>query len=364
MQSPRDRTVRPWEMSASEPAALPSGFEWCRIDAGDPVHLRELVAFLKANYIEATNAMGAQYRMQITTEFMEWCLNTPYNLLDGVIGIRATASGKLMAFLSCTPMHTLFKQAPLCCTHVNFLCVHRKLRNKRILPTIVREAARMGMVHDIPQGAYTSERLLHEPIAVCRYHLRVLDPVAVARTDFVDAQTMSRLQWRLPVSHKTRGLRAMTAEDAPAVRELLRAQVAASGLEFAPEWRDVAEVAHRLLARPGSDIVATLVACDASGAVTDMISYYVIVLKCGTVELRMAYQYYRVAATVPLTQLVTDAMLHARDAGCHVYNMLDIQDNAKCFRSLGFAPGSPANYFMTCMSTPRISSEKIGIILP
>ena len=55
---------------------------------------------------------------------------------------------------------------------VNFLCVHKKLRSKRLAPVLIKEITRRVNVCGIFQAAYTAGIVLPKPVACCRYYHR------------------------------------------------------------------------------------------------------------------------------------------------------------------------------------------------
>eukprot|EP00955_Chlamydomonas_euryale_P067863 359952-Chlamydomonas_euryale.AAC.3 len=59
---------------------------------------------------------------------------------------------------------------------INFLCVHKKLRSKRLAPVLIKEITRRVNQADIWQAAYTAGVLIPKPIATCRYWHRSLNP--------------------------------------------------------------------------------------------------------------------------------------------------------------------------------------------
>ena len=360
MQSPKDRSVAPVPEQPPAPARLPEGFEWCRIAVDDAQQLSELSAFLNRNYVEASNG-ASSFSIQVSPAYLAWCLATPGRLPkdDGHIGIRAR--GKLMGFLAGTPTPTLFQRRPMDLFVLNFLCVHRKLRGKRMLPVLVNEAIRMAMLHDIPIGIYTSAVRPHEPVATCTYHQRVLDAEAVAASGFADRGALRFMQVAPPSSSRVSGMRPMTEADVPRVAELLRAQCTDQQPTVCPAWRDDDD-ARRLL--PLSGVLHSYVVAGADGVATDFISFYEVVLKTQSIALRAAHQYYHAAGRTALMHLMNDALMLASRAGCHVYNALDIGDTSRCFALLGFLPGSPINYLMTNISTPRMAPGKMGMVLP
>ncbi|VEL34340.1 unnamed protein product [Protopolystoma xenopodis] len=52
---------------------------------------------------------------------------------------------------------------------INFLCVHKRLRSKRMAPVLIREITRRVNLTGRFQAVYTSGTLLPKPVASCRY---------------------------------------------------------------------------------------------------------------------------------------------------------------------------------------------------
>lgn len=51
---------------------------------------------------------------------------------------------------------------------INFLCVHKKLRSKRVAPVLIREITRRVNQMGIFQAVYTAGIVLPKPIGSCR----------------------------------------------------------------------------------------------------------------------------------------------------------------------------------------------------
>ncbi|KAK9395694.1 glycylpeptide N-tetradecanoyltransferase 1 [Crotalus adamanteus] len=80
-----------------EPYTLPQGFMWDALDLGDRGVLKELYTLLNENYVEDDDNM---FRFDYSPEFLLW-------------------KKKIV--------------------EINFLCVHKKLRSKRVTPVLIRE---------------------------------------------------------------------------------------------------------------------------------------------------------------------------------------------------------------------------------
>lgn len=54
---------------------------------------------------------------------------------------------------------------------INFLCVHKKLRSKRVAPVLIREITRRVNLQGIFQAVYTAGVVLPKPVGTCRWVL-------------------------------------------------------------------------------------------------------------------------------------------------------------------------------------------------
>lgn len=97
---------------------------------------------------------------------------------------------------------------------INFLCVHKKLRSKRVAPVLIKEITRRVNVEGIFQAVYTAGVLLPKPIAICRYWHRSLNPKKLVDVQFsalhqrMTLQRMIRI-YRLPEVGRGGGVEAV-----------------------------------------------------------------------------------------------------------------------------------------------------------
>ncbi len=57
---------------------------------------------------------------------------------------------------------------------INFLCIHKKLRTKRLAPVLIQEITRRVNLEGIFQAVYTAGSILPRPVAECTYVLLAL----------------------------------------------------------------------------------------------------------------------------------------------------------------------------------------------
>ena len=66
---------------------------------------------------------------------------------------------------------------------INFLCVHKKLRHKRLAPVLIKEITRRVNLRSIWQAVYTAGVVLPKPVAKCRYYHRTINPKKLVEVD-------------------------------------------------------------------------------------------------------------------------------------------------------------------------------------
>lgn len=157
----------------ADPYALPGGFKWETLNLNDPLVLTELYTLLNENYVEDDDAM---FRFDYQPEFLKWALQPPGWRQDWHIGVRVVKSGLLVGFISAIPGQIRIYDKDEKIVEINFLCVHKKLRSKRVAPVLIREITRRVNLTGIFQAVYTAGVVLPKPISTCRYWHRSLNP--------------------------------------------------------------------------------------------------------------------------------------------------------------------------------------------
>lgn len=157
----------------SEPYTLPVGFKWEELNLEDPVVLKELYTLLNENYVEDDDAM---FRFDYQPEFLRWALQPPGWRQNWHVGVRVEKSGLLVGFISAIPGKVRIYEKNPKVVEINFLCVHKKLRSKRVAPVLIREITRRVNLTGCFQAVFTAGVVLPKPIATCRYWHRSLNP--------------------------------------------------------------------------------------------------------------------------------------------------------------------------------------------
>ncbi|GLT98705.1 hypothetical protein SLE2022_161970 [Rubroshorea leprosula] len=324
-----------------EPYNLPSAYEWTTCDMDSEEICNEVYSLLKNNYVEDEENM---FRFHYSKEFLRWALRPPGYYRSWHIGVRARTSKKLVAFITGIPARIRVRDEIVKMAEINFLCVHKKLRSKRLAPVMIKEVTRRVRLEDIWQAAYTAGVILPTPITTSQYWHRSLNPKKLIDVGFSRLgarMTMSRTikLCKLSDSPATPGFRKMELRDVPAVTRLLRNYQ--HQFAVAPDF-DENDVEHWLL--PTESVVDSyVVESPETHEITDFCSFYTlpstILGNPNHSILKAAYSYYNVSTKTPLLQLMNDALIVAKQKDFDVFNALDVMHNDTFLKELKFGPG-------------------------
>lgn len=273
-----------------------------------------------------------------------------------------------MGFISAVPASIRIYDTVKKMVEINFLCVHKKLRSKRVAPVLIREITRRVNLEGIFQAVYTAGVVLPKPVSTCRYWHRSLNPRKLVEVKFSHLSRNMTLQrtmklYRLPDATKTAGLRPMERKDIPMVQHLLNDYL--KQFYLAP-FMNEEEVAHWFL--PQDHIIDTYVVESSNGVLTDFLSFYTLP---STVmhhpihkTLKAAYSFYNIHTETPLLDLMNDALIIAKLKGFDVFNALDLMENKIFLEKLKFGIGDGnLQYYLYNWKCPAMESEKVGLVL-
>lgn len=354
----------PTEVRA-EPYPLPDQFEWCTVNVNDDVEAKEVYSLLSENYVEDDDSM---FRFDYSIPFLRWALKPPEYLQEWHLGVRVKGNGKLVGVITGIPANIQVYEPTVKMVEINFLCVHKKLRSKRLAPVLIKEITRRVNRQGVWQAVYTAGVVLPRPISECRYYHRSLNPKKLIEVGFSHLgprMTMARTikLHKVPEKPQLEGMRAMQEKDTQRVFELISNYLKKFPLhpEFTKE-----EIGHWMLPREG--VIYSYVREDSSGQVTDVCSFYSLPSSILGHEkhnlLRAAYSYWNVATSVTLHELMNDALILAKAQDFDVFNALNVMENDQFLKELKFGVGDGfLQYYLYNWTCPKIAPDGIGLVL-
>lgn len=260
-----------------EASKLPAGFEWATVDLSDEKQLKEVFDLLKKNYVE--DADGT-FRFEYQAEFIRWALLVPGHIKEWHLGVRATESKKLLAFIAGSPVKSKIKERNVKLAQINFLCISKKLREKKLAPMMIKEITRRVNLSGVFQAVYTAGVVIPRPIGTATYLHRSLNPKKLIEIGFSAlpmGETMANHIKKNKVPSlddiKVKGnFREMQKKDISTVLKLLNNFL--KQFKLHPIYNQE-EIAHLLMPREG--VVYTYVVEDENTKeVTDFTSFYVL----------------------------------------------------------------------------------------
>ena len=347
------------------PLQLPDDYFWYDLDVDNEEDINDLYKLLFNNYVEDTdNTMRFNY----SKEFLKWALSVPNQKKEFIFGVRYDKGTKpLVAFISAIPITISLLTITYDCVEINFLCVHKKLRNLRLAPVLIREITRRVNLNGIYYALYTTGIKQSMPFATCTYYHRPLNTKKLIEIEFLGLDkkmTMANTVklHRLSQVITNTILRPLKKEDCISACVLLNNYLQKFKLymHFSLE-----EFEYWFLTNENIVVCYVL---ENNNQITDMLSFYILnttLLQNSKYDsIKIVYSWYNIATTIPLHSLINDALIIAKNKGFDVYNCLDIHDNKTFFDKLKFKKGNgDLNYYMYNMSLNLMAPEDIGTVL-
>ncbi|KAJ2894645.1 Glycylpeptide N-tetradecanoyltransferase [Zalerion maritima] len=362
--------IQTFEDVPKTPLPLVEGFEWVTMDLDNEEELKEVYQLLNGHYVEDDEAM---FRFNYSPSILKWAMQSPGWKKQWHIGVRASHSRKLVAFISGIPTSLRVWDKVLNSSEVNFICVHKKLRGKRLAPVLIKEVTRLINLEQVWQAIYTAGVVLPKPVSTCRYFHRAINWMKLYDVGFSPCPSGSKpnlqaRKYHLPDRTATKGVRPMEGKDIDAVHDLLERYL--KRFDLAPVF-DKDEIKHWMLNREPSEtqVVFSYVVESDDGKITDFFSFYALESSViGSTKhkvIKAAYLWYYateagLTTTVKkdalgkrLNQLIHDALILARQFKFDVFNALSLMDNALFLEEQKFGPGDAGpRSFLVIALTP------------
>jgi len=348
-----------------EPYALAEHFEWYAMDLQDDGDLDDLYNLLSSHYVEDDENM---FRFNYSRPFLRWALMPPGYLRTWHLAVRVARTKRLVGCITAIPAKIRVHDNVVEMVEINFLCVHKKLREKRLAPVLIKEITRRVNLQNVWQAAYTAGVVIPKPIARNQYWHRSFDPKKLVEIGFSSIprnSTLGRMVRLSAVDQKhTYPFRPMTEVDVPKVCNLLNNYL--TNFKYTPVLEEE-EIKHWFT--PKENVVQCYVLENDEGEITDMFSYYClsshVIGNDKHKDLHAVYSYYNVAQTLSWTDLMKHALTTARHTDAKdVFNCLNVMENAQFLQDLRFGPGDGyLHYYLYNWLCPALEPGEVGLVL-
>jgi glycylpeptide N-tetradecanoyltransferase len=323
----------------------PIGKDAVTLDAGDaPIELPEGFEWSTCQTHELRNLLSAHYlsdevsSLEYSKNLIEWVLHA-----DPYWNVALRKSGKLVGFIAARPSTVSVDRARVSAVEVTFLCVSKRLRDKRLAPLLIREITRRAVLRGVHQAIYTAVSELPSPVASTYYWHRLLNVPNLIKSGFYETD---RPNARMFDVHGTSALHRATQDDAAEILNVLKAEATSLRL-----CRDVDEdYVQRLLRLPhvfageGKFVCLYEVGYKSSNGVANRQAYVLHAVGEGALQ---------------------DATILAKNAGFDVLNCLDAPFSEDELRERRFIRGVGAlHYYLYNWKLDRpLKNTELGFVL-
>lgn len=294
----------------TEQQKLPEDFEWSSHS------LESIYDFLKENYVSDEN-----FKLRYTMESLKWAIEIPgYQN----ICINDKHTQKLVGLISLTPFTMKLNDKEVRAVQVNFLCVHKDYRNRKLVGYLITEAKRISESKNRNQSIATIHNSIPGSILKATYWHRLINIDKLSKCGFYET---NRPKSKIFEIRGNSQFRKMTLKDVPKVTQILKDYF--KNYKIAPVVNEM-WVKHWLL--PRDNVVYSYL----NDETDDFFSFYSIPYdKVGTTEtVNQAYLFYMTGDNF------NDAFLIAQNEGFDVFNTLDIVHSEDMLKKYRFLQGS------------------------
>ena len=353
-----------------EPFALPDAdLEWKDVDMTQQNEIDKLYEFLKTNYVEDEDHM---FRFDYSKDFLKWHLTSPNYCPEWLISIvqldTKKNKKKMVGFIAGIPVKVCIHGYDIELAEIDFLCVKKEFRNKRLAPLLIKEVSRRIHMRNKWWAVYTSGTMLPKPFAETTYYHRNLNVKKLVDVHFTylphnmnlaRAKNLYKLPTELPVT----GFRPMEEKDVDQVYVLLE--------NFEKQFKvhgyyDKDQVKHWFV--PRKNVVYSYVRENKENVITDFISFYnlpsSILQHESYKKLMAAYSFFNINTTLTVKEIMKCALILAKNAGFDVFNCLNIMKNEEAFTDLLFGKGGgKLKYYFWNFVCPHTEPKDLSLVL-
>jgi glycylpeptide N-tetradecanoyltransferase len=338
---------------------LPEEFEWQNINIHDEQQLQELYLFLSKNYFQ-NKEVGLSSFYQ--PEFLKWALDVPRQKEEYIISIRLKKTNKIMACITGVPINISINNEIKPIIMINFLCVHKKLRSKRLAVILIKEIIRRFNLNNIWQAIYTESESGCKTIGTANFYYCILSQKMID-LGLTKKKNISSLQIESNNSSK-HNLVPMTLEDVPQVTLLINNYLK----KHTKLYQVLSEEDISYLLLPRENIVLSYVLKNKDHQITDFVSCYIGYSKVANhsvyKDLKNANLYYLVTHTLSQKEMINELFKILQIYDVDVFHSLDIMNFNFMKDNSNFDVGnSKTKYYLYNWQCKSLDSSEIGIKL-
>ena len=219
---------------------------------------------LTQNYVEDDDAL---FRFDYSVPFLRWALLPPGYNPDWLVCVRGGKKKRMFGCITGIPVEMNINGNRVKMTEINFLCVHKNLRAKRLAPVLIKEITRRVNITNIWQAIYTAGITIPTPFTGATYWHRGINIKKLVDVRFLgvpSGTTMAKYikNNALPQNVSNQKMRPMEEKDVPEVTVMLNEYLSKVKVHII---YNEAEIAHFML--PRQDVIYSYVVDGDDGTI-------------------------------------------------------------------------------------------------
>lgn len=340
-----------------DPDALPSGFVWNNLDFNLREHSNKASDFLSKYYlVDQNNYFSGTY----TSEFLEWI----YKDSDYIaISVNLEKNNSIVGFIVGKVIKLQYNKNVLDTIETNYLCVHPKLRNKRLAPQLIKELKRQFNLKGYDTSIFVDTEYLFTPFLSAKRFNRAINPKQLIETKYI------RLENNVNIKDIKKALKLPEKPSKNFVK--MEEHHIDEAYEIFNQYMDKYSC-HIILNKEeftklflDNKFVTCYVKEDEDGNVLDFISYYYSqseVLKYNDKfkVIRKANLFYYTCCNETQYRMIKDILIVARNNCIDVFNASEIMENQYVLKELGFEESSAnLHYYIYNWLTKRLNLNQV-----
>ena len=310
-----------------EPYSLPQGFHWVTLTSNDIEEVAKFVCKCSGEMLGFDN--------RLSTQMINYYFTHPSARSERQFGVQTT-NGKLVGFILGVPKDICIEKEIKTVYYAMLQC-HKKYLYKRLTYILIKELVRRANLAKVNQVIFE--------------HSFIFKPVTTIMNWIYHFNQVTSSQ--LPSSPRTPGWRRMTSEDVPSALALINKW--SSQFEITQIYRGEEEIFHKFLLHK---FVFTYVVENKPYNITDLVSYRL--FDDATHNIINVHIDAVVSTQSPVKQLITDALVCARENGASGAAISQCNIENDVLTSLSFQPNYHSTLHFYNYRYHEISQAKFG----
>lgn len=338
---------------------LPENLVWTSLDVNDDNTLNIIYEFLKENYV-ANDMYGLEY----SKEFLRWSLTPPgYNKNLHLGLLYKTSSGVfLIGFITGIKLNVCINDKVNELVGINYLSVHKELRNKNLAPLLIKEISRRSVLLNLEVALYTVGKKITKPFSKSYYKNIFLNIPKLKECKFISDDQTNKSVIHIKSFYHTR---KMKLDDIDEVYTLLN--------KFMSKYKvyqvfSKREILHLFI----NDIVyANVIIDNRSKSIIGMYSIYSIKSrllfknKHSHIDFSYLYYYCYDKNYITVNDIIKESRLLAVETGHDVLSLMNVMDykSINSERLIDYHTDTELYYYMYNYVCNDINPEELGVLL-